>query len=175
MTRTTLRTRTLLLSAAIAVPLLAAEALSAKTGLWETTTVIDTSGMSMPADAMAKLPPEQRAQMEQMFKQMGARSPNTTKTRACVTAKDLQEGAFRQPPDADSSCKYTPVSSTPKRQEWTFQCTGRNGVSNGRMQVDAVDSTHVRGTIEIKSPRMNMNMKMESTWVSASCPAAEKN
>jgi hypothetical protein len=33
----------------------------------------------------------------------------------------------------------------------------------------------VRGTIEIKSPRMNMNMKMESTWVSASCPAAEKN
>jgi hypothetical protein len=175
MTLFTLRSPALLLTAAAALPLLAADALSARTGLWETTTVTSSGGMSMPADALAKMPPAQRAQMEQMFKQMGAGGPNTTKTRSCVTAKDLQEGAFRQRPEAGSDCKYTPGSNTAKRQEWTFQCTGRNGTTNGRMVVDAVDSTHVRGTMEIKSPQMSMNMKFDSAWLGASCAGADKD
>jgi hypothetical protein len=175
MNRFKLRLPALLIAGAVALPLLAAEALSAKTGLWETTTVTSSSGMSIPADALAQMPPAQRAQMEQMFKQMGVGGPTTSKTRSCVTAKDLQEGAFRQQPEAGSDCKYTSVSSTSKRQEWTFQCKGNGGTASGRMQVEAVDSTHVRGTMEIKSPQMSMNMKFDSAWLGASCAGADKN
>jgi Protein of unknown function (DUF3617) len=172
MNRSRLRSNTLLLAAAIALPLLAADGLAAKTGLWETTTVMNTGAIAIPADALAKIPPAQRAQMEQMFKQMGARGPTTTQSKSCVTEKDLKEGAFRQQAEPGSNCKYTAVTDTPRKQEWTFQCTG-SGAATGRMQVDAADSTHVHGTMEVKTAQVTMNMKFDSTWLGASCAGAE--
>ncbi|MEO6186561.1 MAG: DUF3617 family protein [Steroidobacteraceae bacterium] len=173
MNRPSLRAATLLSCAALALPLLAADGLAAKTGLWETTTVVNTGAISMPADALAKVPPEQRAQMEQMFKQMGARGPTSTKTKSCVTEKDLKEGAFRQQAEQGSSCKYTVVTNTPKRQELTFQCSG-SGAATGKMQIDAPDSAHVRGTVDVKTPQATVNVKFDSVWLGASCAGADK-
>jgi len=176
MTRLPLRTPALLFCAALTLPLLAADSLAAKTGLWETTLTTNSSGMAIPEDALAKMPPAQRAQMEQMFKQMGARGPSTTTDKSCVTARDLQEGAFRKQLEEDgSNCKYTAVSSTPKHQEWVFQCAGRDNAATGRMVIDVVDSTHVRGTMDFKSQQMSMNMKFDSKWLGDSCAGADKD
>jgi hypothetical protein len=167
----------LLIAASIALPVLAADSLAVKTGLWETATTANSAGIpAIPADTLAKMPPAQRAQMEQIFKQMGANGPSTSTDKSCVTEKDLQAGAFRQSAqEGNKNCKYTAVSSTPKHQEWTFQCPGSEGGGTGRVVVDAASNTQVRGTFEMKSPQVSMNMKFESKWVSASCAGADKD
>jgi Protein of unknown function (DUF3617) len=158
----------------IALPALAADALQVKTGLWETTSTITLSGMRMPAEQLAKLPPAQRAQMEQMMKQMTGERPITD--RSCVTQKDLQEGAFRKQAEQDAGrCSYTQVTGTARHQEWTFQCSNAEGEANGRMTMDAPDSTHVQGALEMKSTRGNTNIKFAARWISASCAGADKD
>lgn len=162
--------------AAIALPLLAADSLQVKTGLWETTIVSNATGMSMPPEQLSKMPPAQRAQMEQMMKQMSARGPRTHKEKSCITEKDLKEGAFRGADDNDKEhCKYTQVSSTPRHQEVTYACSGGGHSGNGRMVIDAADSTHVQGTIDFKSDSATINMKLTGVWLSASCAGADKD
>jgi hypothetical protein len=170
-------TRTHILYAAIAValPVLAADGLAVKTGLWENTVVVNNTGMAIPADALAKMPPERRAQMEQRLKQMGAAGPRTITDKSCLTEKDLRDGAFRPDTGQDArNCKYTPVSATAKRQEWTFQCASNGNAATGHVVIDAVDSTHVRGEMDIKSARFTMNMKFNARWLGSSCAGADK-
>lgn len=154
-----------------ALPLLAAEKLGVRVGLWENTITTNLSGLAIPADALAKVPAAQRAQMEQMMKQMGAQGPRTITERSCVTEKELSEGAFRKNAEQDDrSCKYTVITSTSKRQETTFICTARDGsVSNGHMVIEAVDAGRVKGTLEMKSPQANVDMKFDSKWLGANC------
>lgn len=163
----------------LTLPVLAADALAVKTGLWETTSVSTMSGMpamNLPADRLAKMSPAQRAQMEQMMQQMGARGPQTHKTRSCITDKDLKEGAFR---GADGSgqqnCKYTQVASSARHQEVTFQCNSDGHKGTGRMVIDAPDSTHVQGNIDVKTDSVTMNIKLTGQWLSSSCTGADKD
>jgi hypothetical protein len=158
----------------ITVPLCAADALAVKTGEWETTVVIETSGMTIPAEKLAQVPPAQRAQMEQMFKQ-GASGPRSITEKSCITEKDLRERPFQNPAgDGRRDCKHTQVASSGKHQEWTFQCSTPQGPANGRMVVDATSNTQVRGTMEMKMPQMAMNMKFDSKWLGASCSKESK-
>jgi hypothetical protein len=166
--------RLLLLAAAVALPAIAAEKLAAKTGLWETTVVTSTAGIQVPPEALSRMPPEQRAQVEQMMQRMGARKPTSVTDRSCVTEKDLEEGAFRQKnADAQRNCKYSMVSSSARHQEWTFQCSAAGGGATGRMRVDASDTSHVHGTMDMQSPQMSMSMKFDSRWLGASCAGAD--
>src|SRR5690606_15733626 len=59
----------------ISLPLLAAERLAVKTGLWENTSTLQISGMVVPQEQLQAMPPEQRAQVEQMMKQLGVGAP----------------------------------------------------------------------------------------------------
>lgn len=158
----------------VTLPVLAADALQVKTGLWETTTISNMSGITLPAEQLAKVPPAQRAQMEQMFRQMGARGPQTHKQKSCVTEKDLKEGAFRNAGSGQQNCKYTQVASTARHQEITFQCSNQGHAGSGRMVIDAPDSTHVQGTIDVKSDAVTMNIRLSAQWLSASCAGAHE-
>jgi hypothetical protein len=160
---------------AIALPVLAADSLQVKTGLWETTTTIQMSGMSIPAEQLARMSGAQRAQMEQMMRSMGNGSTRTNKVKSCVTDKDLKEGAFRDATQDNQHCKYTTVSATARHQEYTFQCSEDGHVSNGRMVLDAADGTHVQGTADVKSGAANVSIKLSSQWLGANCAGAEKN
>jgi len=152
------------------LPLLAAEKLGVRLGLWENTTTITMSGMSVPADAMANMPPAQRAQMEQMMKQMGVGAPRTIKEKSCITEKDLADGAFRQrSAEQDMNCKYTVVTSTSKKQETTFQCTASASKAEGRMTVEAVDDKHIKGNLQMKSPQASIDAKFDGQWLGADC------
>ncbi|MEO8315742.1 MAG: DUF3617 domain-containing protein [Pseudomonadota bacterium] len=156
--------------AAVALPLLAAEKLNAKIGLWETTATVNMGGMAMPAlppDVLAAMPPAQRAQIEQMMKpQM---TPRTTTDKSCVTEKDLQEGAFGQQSQEDMKCTFTVVSSTSKHQETNFQCTSPAGPAAGKLVVDVIDATHVKGTMQMKAQQISIESKFDSKWLGADC------
>ena len=160
---------------AAAMPVLAADSLAVKTGLWETTVTINMSGMSIPADALAKVPPAQRAQMEQMMQRAGAGAPRTMKEKSCITDKDLKDGPFRNATNQGGQhCTYTPVSVTARHQELTFQCTSDSGHgTSGKMVLDAPDSTHVNGTVEAKTEAGTANVKLATQWLSSSCVGAD--
>jgi Protein of unknown function (DUF3617) len=151
-----------------AFPVLAADGLNVKTGTWETTVTTKSSGMTMPADAMANMGPEQRAQMAAMMKQMGQGAPRTTTDKSCVTDKDLKDGAFRSMQE-DSKCTYKPVVSSGRRQEMTFECPTGKGVSSGHMVVDAVDSSNVKGQMHLKTQGMTIESTFTSKWLGPTC------
>lgn len=173
MSRTRNIIATAAIGAAIALPLLAAEKLAAKAGLWETTTTTNVGGMAMPTippEMLANLPASQRAQIELA---MAAASGKPVTGRSCVTEKDLAEGAFRQQQRQDMQCTFTVSSGTPKRQETTFQCTSPAGPADGKMTVDVVSDTQVKGTMQVKAPQMSIEMKFDAKWIGASCGATK--
>lgn len=156
---------------------LAAEQLAVKTGLWESTTVTTTSGIQipqLPAEALSRLPPEQRAQMENMMKQLGANGPSTRTDRSCLTEQDLKEGLFKALRESENAnCKHNIVKATSRQQEVEMTCGGPVS-GTGRMKVDVVDSGNVRGEMDMKSAAMTMSVKFTSRWLGASCPADTK-
>ncbi len=164
----------LLLTAIAALPALAADGLNVKTGTWETTLTTKTSGMTMPAEAMANMNPQQKAQMEAMMKQMSAAGPRTITDKSCVTEKDLKEGAFRGQQEKDSSCTYKPVATSGRHQEMTFECPGKRGVSSGHMVVDATDSSNVKGEMHIKAEGVTIDSTFTSKWLGPTCADADK-
>jgi hypothetical protein len=170
-----IRNRTLIIGicVAVALPLLAAEKLAAKIGLWESTSTMNMGGMTLPAlppEMLANLPPAQRAQLEQAMKTTSGQ-PRTA--RACVTEKDLAEGAFRQQLQQDMKCTFNVTSSAPKRQETTFQCTSPTGPADGKLVVDVVDAGNVKGTMQVKAQQMSIDLKFDSKWLGADCGATK--
>ena len=165
-----MRTRYFIAALAIALPLLAAEPLAVKTGLWENTVTTHITGLKLPADQLEQMSREQRAQMEQMMKQMGVGTPRTTTEKSCITAKDLDGNSFlnalEQP---GQSCDYKQVTATSKKQEWTFQCKTQGTDATGRMTMEALSDSRVRGTMQTRMPEGNMDIKFEAQWQSAEC------
>jgi hypothetical protein len=172
MSRTRNFIATAAIGAAVALPLLAAEKLAAKAGLWETTTTTNVGGMpTIPPEMLANLSASQRAQVELA---MAAASGKPVTGRSCVTEQDLVDGfLFSQYQPQNVQCTFTVTSGTPKRQEATIQCTSPAGPADGKMVVDVVSDTHVNGTMQVKSPQMSVDMKFEAKWIGASCGATK--
>jgi len=119
--------------------------INVKEGLWETT--LDMSGMGMPSipdDVLAKLTPEQRAQMETMMKQRGMSSNgHTTVVKSCVTKEKIEKGmAFSD--QRRENCTHTIVSSTPTHTEVKMHCE-MNKDSANKATVDSTTVIDVTG------------------------------
>lgn len=159
---------------AIALPLLAAERLAVKTGLWENTVTMQITGVTLPTEQLQRMPPEQRAQLEQVMKQMGVGAPRTQTDQSCINEEDLDGRTFRESIEqAGEQCKVTEVSATARRQEYTFQCAAQGAQTEGRMVIDVVSDTRVRGTMEAKVAQGKMDMKFDATWKAAACGDVE--
>lgn len=147
-----------------------------KVGLWETAVKTETPGMpamsSMPAippDALAKMPPAQRAQLEAMMKGRGAGGPGTMTTRVCMTHESLNRG-FGQ---TDKACAYKLVSSSSSKQVVHMDCRRGDTKVSGDMILERVDADHVKGVVTMKSSDgerpMEMKMSFDNKWLSADC------
>jgi hypothetical protein len=155
---------------AVALPLLAAESLAVKLGLWENSA---TMNMSIPPAALASMPAAQRTQMEAVMKQMGSQ---TLTDRSCMTEKDLDGRSFRDAlQQPGMQCEQKMVTATSKRQEITMQCTSPGGPMTGRVVVDVVNDGQVRGTMEMRSAQVNIDATFESKFLSADCGDVKPN
>lgn len=150
---------------AIALPLLAAERLAARTGLWENTMTM-TLAVNLPKEQLDQLPAEMR-------RQMGIGTPRVIKERSCMTEKDLEADTFRDSmQESLEDCDYDHITDTPRRQEWTFQCKAQGGTATGRMVVDVVNDQQVRATMQMSSPEASMDVKVDARWLQAGCEGA---
>jgi Protein of unknown function (DUF3617) len=146
--------------------------LDVKLGLWETTVTTTMTGLpTIPDSALAQMPPDQRAKIEQMIQE---RNGKPTTTKSCLTKDKLQNtNPFQKAPPG---CTYTVLSSTGSKMEVKMECT-RNGMTMaGNVVVNASDSENVKGTVHMnatsstgESGAMKMDSSFTSKWVAAAC------
>jgi hypothetical protein len=142
--------------------------LNVKEGLWEMTVTHSMTGMpAIPPDALAKMPPEQRARMEAMMK--GA--PSTSVRKECITKEKLEKySAF----DANrGNCTRTVITSTAGKLEMKFHCEEKQSSSDGTFLVEAMGSDSVKGTMHSVTNNngrtMNMDFTINSKYLGPSC------
>lgn len=147
--------------------------LDVKQGQWETTTSMKMTGMpNIPPEVLKQMPPEQRAKLEAMI---AARAGKPTSTTTCMT-KDKMQQAWNTGQEGLKSCTTNVITSTSSKQEIHVECN-RNGMkTSGTIKVEAVDSEHIRGTVQMMAadpsnsrPGMNMDYSFTSKWVGAAC------
>src|SRR5690348_6570180 len=97
-----------------------AATLDVKTGLWEMTSVGETSGRPpIPAEVLAKMTPEQRAKIEQQMAAGMAAANQPHVRKECITQKALERGLnFENRPN----CKTTVLNSTPRLLDIAMEC-----------------------------------------------------
>lgn len=152
--------------------------LNLKPGLWETTTVTERSGAGMPSippDALAKLPPEQRARIEAM----AGGKPVTNTRQSCRTDKDLHPFTDSR---ANQSCKMTYLTSTPSKQEIQMDCSMGGMPATGTVTLEVKDSQHVAGQVVLHANangrQMDTKITINAKWLGSDCgsvkPLSEK-
>ncbi len=142
--------------------------LNVKLGLWEATTVAQTSG-TMPFDTSG-MTEEQRARMagvmDKMQKQMAM--PHTIKT--CVTREKLEKDPFE---NKNQNCKNTVVSSSANAYDVKFECGQGGETQTGEWRFEAENPELVKGTGQMTFERggrkMTSNTSMTAKWIGAEC------
>jgi Protein of unknown function (DUF3617) len=165
----------LVLAVCLPLALYAADSLTplnVKEGLWEVTVTHSMSGMpaapSIPPDALAKMPPEQRARVEAMMKG----TPSTDVRKECVTKEKLEKhSAFS---NNRGECTRTVVSSTGSKLELKFHCEEKQSSSDGTFLMEAVASDAVKGTMHMvmnsnNGHTMNMDFTISSKYLGPAC------
>jgi hypothetical protein len=147
--------------------------INVKEGLWETT--LNMAGMAgmpgVPDDVLAKLTPEQRAQMETMMKQRGMSSNgHATVTKSCVTKEKLKNGvAFSD--EKRENCAHTIVNSTPTHAEIKLHCEMNKDSANkatvdSTTVIDVVGPDSTKGTTHAVTVSNGRTMTSDMTFTS---------
>ena len=137
--------------------------LNIKEGLWEMTVTHSMTGMpAIPPEALAKMPPEQRARAEAAMKG----GPTADVHKECVTKEKLEKQmAFDENrKDKDDDCTRTIVSATGSKLEMKFHCAQSS--SDGTLLLVAASSDSVKGSMHIVTNSHGRNMNMDLTFSS---------
>ena len=122
---------------------------------------------NIPPDALAKMPPDQRARIEAMMKG----TPSTDVRKECITKEKLEKhSAFS---NNRGDCTRTVVSSTGTKLEVRFHCEEKQSSSDGNFLIEAIGSDSVKGTMHMVSNSngrtMNMDMVINSKYLGSDC------
>ena len=162
----------LIMAACLALPLFitmdagAAEHLNIKTGLWEITSVMQTSGVPpLPKELLEKMTPAQRAKMR-----ADAQSkPSRDVSRECVTQKDIAKPFSTA--DADN-CKESIVTTTRTTQEVHIVCD-REPKGSGTMRITTPNSESMTGSMELKlgsgADAFTVKGDLRGRWLGSDC------
>ena len=151
-----MRVRLLLpILAVAATVVLSAQAFDLRLGQWEYT----VSGMKLPPELLAQLPPAARAQAEQAMKQGGG-------GRSCLTAQDLKDLNLGKTDDED--CKVTSKKITGNVADVTIKCEGERPHTQS-VRYEALSRESVRGTIKTTAGDGPSEMTVTGKWIAAAC------
>ena len=150
--------------------------LDVKLGLWESTVSTQMSGLPpIPAEALARLSPDQRAQMEAMIKQRQAQSAVPKTNKSCLTKEGLAQAMSFGNMGNNDACKRTVVSSSSSNAEIRFECSDpkTSTKTTGTMHVEALNSENVKGNSQVTSGNgtntMNAQVTFTAKWLSSDC------
>jgi hypothetical protein len=160
----------LTLALAPAVPV-AAQKLDVKMGLWEATTLVQTSGMP-PMDT-STLTPQQRAQLEAATAAAGKMAARPHVVKECLTKEKMAKGGLFQQ-DKQDNCTHTVLTDTAAELGVKFSCSAGDGeTTSGEWHFQATSPESVKGTGQMTMARGAQSMKASTSvtakWISASC------
>ena len=145
--------------------------LNVKTGEWESTLTTATAGqLPIPQEMLDKLTPEQRAKMEAAMKARNGQGATNTH-KSCLKKEDLDKpfGTDEQ----RKSCKQTFVTSSASHQEIHMECELGGGKQSGTLKLEAVDSSNVKGSMQMVASNggrtMTVNTSFSSKWLGPVC------
>lgn len=147
--------------------------LDVKEGLWEMTVTHSMAGMptaAIPAETLAKMPPEQRARLEAAMKQSGMGGPTTDVHKECVTKEKLDkqlafdENRKEKERDQDRDCTRTIVNATGSKLEIKFHC--EQSSTDGTLLLEAASSDSVKGSMHSVTNSHGRTMNMDFTFSS---------
>ena len=146
-----------------------------KTGLWEITETHTMTGMpampSIPPEALARMTPEQRAQMEAHMKDSFGGGPKTTTRQYCATKEKLEKDMLFE--DKRSECTRTVLTSTAVMTEVKIHCQDKDMTTNGTFKFEAITPENVKGAMRMvtdgKGHTMHMDFDFTSKYLGASC------
>jgi len=145
-----------------------------KPGLWEVQSKHSSPGMPNMDEMMAKVPPEQRAQVEQMMKQRGGGmggAPNNF--RYCLTperaAKEMVPAS-----DPDSRCEHKMGKRSANEARFSFSCKAKDGSTvEGEGRAFDVSPESYALEMNMKMVRdgtpMQMRMEQKGRWLGKDC------
>lgn len=151
--------------------------LSVKTGEWESTMTNETSGqLPIPQEMLDKMPPEQRAKMEAAMKARGMQGPRTIVNKRCVKKEDLDKPFAKD--NENKACRQTILTSSSTKQEVHMECEMGGGKQVGTLKLEALDSSTVKGTMQMTASNggrtMNVNSTFSAKWLGAACTESDK-
>ena len=154
---------------AVATPMCAlADSLNVKTGAWEMTTTTLMTGMPAPAEALAKMPPEQRAKFEKAM-QARADKPSTHLTKSCVTEVDLdQDRMISSDDEAQCTRKFISKSATKIAYEQTCEAPHAS-TSTVMIEAKTPESLVVSMDMVQGGASGKVHVDIKGRWLGASC------
>ena len=137
--------------------------LNIKEGLWEMTVTFSMTGMpampAIPPEALAKMPPEQRARIEGMM------NNKPIVQKECINKEKLEKAsAFSV--NRGGECTRTVVNSTGGKIEMKIHCEGKQGPTDGTMVVEAIGSDATKGTMHLVSNASGRNINTDMIFIS---------
>lgn len=145
--------------------------LDVKTGSWDMTVTTVLSGLKLPPEALAKIPPEKRAQVEQMMADRNGK-PTTVTRKACIKQEDLDQNKLLKSDNPNCTAQVTTQTATTLAA--TRTCSG-NPPSTGKLNFTARDRENVKGTIDQEQNGGKVHIDIAGKWVSASCDGVPSN
>jgi Protein of unknown function (DUF3617) len=137
--------------------------LNIKPGEWQSTMKI---GMpAIPPEALAKMPPEQRAKFEEMMTQ-----PHTSTN--CVKKEKLDKPLNWG--HVNKSCTNTMVNSTGTLQEIRFDCSSEKSKSSGTIRIEVLSPESIKGSVHIANATKadqsrNFDSSFSAKWIGPTC------
>jgi hypothetical protein len=150
-----------------------AASLDAKPGLWERTATTQMEGTPVaPVADPSKLPPDRRAQVEQMMMARTSTTPTASVLRQCVTPEMLQQwDAFAREDRDDSACTRTVIDQSARNIRMSMVCAG--GKETGVAEFSAASPDRVTGTITMvrqeERGERKVRIDIDSRWQGADC------
>ena len=152
--------------------LAAAPKLDVRTGLWEVTSVGETSGMPpIPAEALARMTPQQRTQFEVQMKAAMEASNKPDVRKVCVTDRTLERGMDLNDRQR-ATCKRSVLASMASVMDVRMECTGSEK-STGTFHFQALDRQTMHGNFNMVvadgANSMTIKRTIDGKWLGADC------
>jgi hypothetical protein len=160
-------------SIVLSLALLAADKtqpLNLRLGLWQMTYTMDRSGVvSIPAELLAKLTPEQRARTEARLKARAAQGPHVVIKRFCLTQEKLDKAVFEE--SDNQSCQRTIVASSSKSLQFRQECVAADAKRSIEGRMEALDPETVKGSLKANLGGGNSPSTTDllGKWIAADC------
>jgi len=174
---------TLCLAVAFVPSFAQAAGLNVKTGLWEMTSTGEATGAPpIPAEYLARMTPEQRAQVQQRMAAGMARANQPRVNRQCVTKEELQRGINVQDEankgNQSTNCQKMLTTLTDTVMDMKQTCSGGGNTTTMTMHCVANNPQSVTGHVEVtmvgQGNTMSIKRDMSGKWIGPDCTAAKK-